>query len=346
MKKILVLTALCLMAMIGHANNYREDGGKYRYEAQKIIEQTYNVDENPILEMVGKYSDFIITPWDQQKIDFKVKIIVKSNDEDKLKAKFNSIDVKFDQFGNKVTAETVFGDYKYRTFNGTMTIKYYVKVPRDVFMELETKYGDIKVETVAKNLEVDIKYGDLKADSLLADNSIDIKYGDININYAKNIELELDYGDAKVRNCDKIDAELRYSNIYITELNEGNIENKYSTVKIERAAKITFDDAAYSDLKVSNVTNKIIADMRYCDLKATITTLKPVVELEGQYTDMTLYIKEDASFDYNLKSSYSDIIFRGFFETKSIKGHGSYGNGERGRLDINTSYGDVKINKE
>ena len=110
MKRYLVLTALCLMALVSTANGYRGEGGKYRYEAQKLIEQTYSVDENPILEMVGKYSDFIITPWDQQMIDFKVKIIVKSNDEDKLKAKFNSIDVKFDKFGNKVTAETVFGD--------------------------------------------------------------------------------------------------------------------------------------------------------------------------------------------------------------------------------------------
>lgn len=346
MKRYLVLTALCLMALVSTANGYRGEGGKYRYEAQKVIEQTYSVDANPILEMTGKYSDFIITPWDQQQIDFKVKIIVKSNDEDKLRAKFNSIDVQFEQFGNKVTAETVFGDYKYRTFNGTMIIKYYVKVPRDVFMELDTKYGDIKVETVAKKFEVDIKYGDLKADSLLAENSIDIKYGDININYAKNIELELDYGDAKIQNCDNLRGELKYSNIYITELNEGRIENKYSTVRIEKVAKIDLDDSAYSDLKLSNVTNSMVIDMRYCDLKATFSTLKPIVDIDGQYSDAALYIKEDASFDYNLKSSYSDIIFRGFFDTKVIKGAGSYGDGERGRLYITTAYGDVKINKE
>ena len=346
MKKCLVLTALCLMALVSSASNYRDNGDKYKYEAQKLVEQTFSVGENPILEMVGKYSDFIITPWDQQQIDFKVKITVRSNDENKLKAKFNSIDIKFDQFGNKVTAETVFGDYKYKTFNGSMSIKYYVKVPRDVFMELETKYGDIRVETVAKKFEVDIKYGDLKADSLLADNSVDIKYGDVNINYVKNLHLELDYGDAKVRNCDIIEGDLKYSNLSITEMNIGKIENKYSTVRIEKAAKVNFDDNAYSDLKVSNVTNSLIADMRYCDLKATVTTLKPIVDIDGQYTDMTLYISGDASFDYNLKSSYSDISFKGFFDTKSIKGAGSYGDGERGRLDISTSYGDVRINRE
>ena len=346
MKKFLVLTALCLMALVSTANGYRDNGDKYRYEAQKLVEQSFNVDANPILEMVGKYSDFIITPWDQQQIDFKVKIIVKSNDEDKLKAKFNSIDVKFEQIGNKVTAETVFGDYKYRTFNGSMTIKYYVKVPRDVFMELETKYGDIKVETVSKKFEVDIKYGDLKADSLLADNSVDIKYGDININYVKNLHLELDYGDAKVRSCDYLDADMKYSNIFVTEMNEGKIENKYSTVRIDKVAKINLDDSAYSDLKISNVTNSLNIDMRYCDLKATITTLKPIVDIDGQYSDATLYISGDASFNYNLKSSYSDISFKGFFDTKSIKGAGSYGEGERGRLDISTAYGDVKICRE
>ena len=345
MKRYLILTVLSMMAFFGNANSFRGDGGTYKYELKRTVEKTFSVNENPILEMDGKYSDFIITTWDQQQIDFKVNIVVKSDNEDKLKAKFNSIDIDLEKEGNKVTAETVFGEYKYKTFNGSLLIKYYVQVPADVFMELETKYGDITVETVNKRFEVDIKYGDLVADNLMDVSQIDVKYGNININYAKKLILELDYGDAKINKCDELDGELKYSKIFITELGTGNIDNKYSTSRIEKADKVIFDNAAYSDLKVSNVTNILDVDMKYCDLSASITSNSPIIDIDGQYSDAVLYINGSASFSYNLESSYADIIFKGFFDKDRISGHGSYGDGEPGRLDISTRYGDVKIYK-
>ena len=345
MKRYLVLTALCLMALVSSANGYRGDDDRYKYEEKKIVEKNFDVNADPILEMNGKYSDFIITAWDKQQIDFKVTILVKSNNNDKLKAKINSIDIDFNKIGNKVIAETVFGEYPYNTFNGSITIKYYVNVPKDVFMELDTKYGDIMVDTVYKRFEVDIKYGDLMADNLLDISSIDIKYGNININNAKNIDLELDYGDAKITKCDYIKGALKYSKIFITELGEGKLENKYSDARIEKADIIDFDDNAYSDLKVRNITNRLDADIRYTDLSATVTSLSPIIDIDGQYSDMVLYINENASFDYSLKSSYGDIVFKGFFDAKTIANHGTYGSGELGRIDITTRYGDVDIIK-
>lgn len=345
MKKFLFLTVLSLTALFASAHNFRGDNRNYKYEAKKVIEKTYNVEANPILEMEGKYSDFIISPWDQQQIEFKVNVVVKSDNEDKVKAKFNSIEINLDKLGNKVTAETVFGDYPYKSFNGSITIKYYVNVPQDVYMELQTKYGDITVATVNKRFEVDIKYGDLVADNLMDLSLIDVKYGNININYVKKLELELDYGDAKINKCDYITGELKYSKMFITEMGEGRIENKYSSSRIEKVDRVYFANTAYSDLKVSNVTDKISADMRYSDLTATVTSDMPVIDIEGQYSDAVLYINGNASFNYDLSSSYADISFRGFFDTAKISGHGKYGEGEPGKLSVTTRYGDVKIYK-
>ena len=349
MKKILVLTTLCLMAFIGTANSFRGDGGNYKFEMKKTIEKTFNVNENPILEMEGKYSDFIITTWDQPQIDFKVNIVVKSDNEDKLKAKFQSISVQIGQEGNKVMAETIFGDYNYKSFTGSMTIKYYVKVPRDVAMDLETKYGDITIDEVREKLKAEVKYGDFKADNILINdatkNVVEVKYGNINIDNVGKIILWLEYGDAKINTCDYIDGTLKYSKIFISDVRDAMLGNKYSTSRIEKAYKARFVNTAYSDLKVSNCTNRLYANMKYSDLSATMTSDSPSIEIDGQYSDAVLYINESASFNYDLESSYADITFRGFFDKERIGGHGTYGNGEPGSLDITTKYGDVKIYK-
>ena len=349
MKKFLILTALCLMAFIGFANSFRGDGGHYKCEAKRTVEKTFDVSANPTLEMEGKYSDFIITTWDQPQIDFSVKITVKGDDPKKVEAKFNSIDIEFEQVGNSIIAKTMFGEYKYKSFTGVMTIKYYVKVPRDVYMDLETKYGDITIDEVRRKLNVNIKYGDFRADSLMIENSVDnyiyVQYGNVNIDYVKKFLLRLDYGEAKINKCEYVDGHLRYSKIFITDVNDAMLENKYSDSRIEKAYKARFVNTAYSDLKVSNCTNRLYAHMRYSDLSATMTSDSPNIEIDGQYSDAVLYINEGASFYYDLESSYSDIIFKGFFDKDRIGGHGTYGSGEPGSLDISTKYGDVKIYK-
>lgn len=346
MKKIVFLTALCLIALVGTANSFRKGGDRdYRYEQQKVVERTFQVSENPILEMSGKYSDFIITSWDERQIDFKVRIIVKGDDAKTVEAKFNSIDVNFECENNKVQASTVFGNFPYKVFTGTMTIKYYVKVPEDVFMELTAKYGDITVDKANKRFEANLKYGDLTADNLMDFSEIDVKYGDININNAQKIRLELDYGDAKINKCAELKGELDYSKLSVKELGKGSLNLRYSSAKIENACDVTFNRVAYSDVKLSQVTGQLDADMQYSDLKATVTSEQPSVEINSQYSDALLHLNESASFDYSLKSSYGEITFKGFFEDENIPSKGRYGTGEPGHLNISIQYGHAKILK-
>lgn len=350
MKKILILTVLMLVAFFAFANNYRGDDKDYRFEFKKTVDRSYDVSAYPELETDGKYSDFIITTWDKPQIEFSVKVSVKSDDEKKAEAKFKSIDIVLEQIGNKVIAKTEFGDYKYKTFTGSITIKYNIKVPKDVAMDLETKYGDITIDEASRKLEVDVKYGDFKADNLLindiANNVIEVKYGNINIDVVKKLNMELDYGDAKINKCDYIDGTVKYGKLFITDLDRCKLDIKYSNARIEQANKVNFTNVAYSDVKLRNVKDKLIADLKYSDMSATVTSLSPQIAIDGAYSDANLFLNENASFNYDLRSSYGDISFKGFFDAKSISGNGSYGEGERGFLDISVRYGDVDIRKD
>ena len=349
MKKFLFLTVLSMTALFAAAINRGDSGYQYKFEEQKTIEKTFDVDALPNLVMDGIYSDFNITTWDQPQIDIKVKIKVKSDKESAVKKLMEIIDVELSENCNTVTAKTVFNNKTNKSFNASVSIKYNVRVPKDVLMDLDTSYGDITIDKVSEKLKAVLKYGDFKADSILIDdiakNSIEVKFGNINIDYVNNVAMWLEYGDAKVNTCDYIDGTLKYSKIFITDLNHCMLEVKYSDARIEKANKVLFVNTAYSDMKVRNVTNMLHVNMKYSDLSATVTSLKPNIEIDGAYSDVALYLEENSSFDYMLESSYGDITFKGFFDTKSISGRGHYGDGERGMLDISTKYGDIDIRK-
>ncbi len=349
MKRYLILAILSMTALLAAAFNREDRDYQYKYEMEKTVEKTFDVEALPNLVMDGIYSDFNITTWDQPQIDFKVKITVKSDRENTVKSLISIIDVELEQNYNTVNAKTVFNNKNNKSYNASISIKYNVKVPKDVLLDLTTKYGDITLDEVREKLKVHVKYGDFKADNILIDdianNSIEVKYGNINIYNVKQMGLWLDYGDAKINTCDYIDGTLKYSKIFITDLNHCMLELKYSDARIEKADKVLFVNTAYSDMKVRNVTGRLSVDMRYSDLTATATSLTPVIEIDGAYSDANLYLNEDASFNYSLRSSYGDITFKGFFDTSSIGGQGHYGEGERGSLTITTKYGDVDIRK-
>ena len=338
-----------MTALFAAAFNRGDSDYHYKYEMEKTVEKTFDVEALPNLVMDGIYSDFNITTWDQPQIDFKVKITVKSDKESAVRSLIDIIDVELSQSCNTVNAKTVFNNKTNKSYNASISIKYNVQVPQDVLMDLATKYGDITLDEVREKLKAEVKYGDFRADSLMienfADNYIYVQYGNVNIDFVKKFLLRLDYGEAKINKCEYVDGHLRYSKIYITDVQDAMLENKYSDSRIEKAFKARFVNTAYSDLKVSNCTNRLYANMKYSDLTATVTSLTPDIEIDGAYSDANLYLNEEAAFNYNLRSSYGDITFKGFFDTKSIGGQGHYGDGERGMLDITTKYGDVDIRK-
>lgn len=329
MKKILILTALSLMTFITIASNNRGSNHRYKFEEHKTVEQTFDVGALPQLEMEGVHSDFIITTWDEPQIDFKVKIVVKSDKEKIVKYLMDIINVEFFQEGDLVKAKTVFENKTNRSFNASVSIKYYVKVPEDVRMDLETRYGDIIVETVKKDFKAEVKYGSLTAGNLLADNEIKIKYGDLSVEYAKNINLDMAYSDCKINKVEFIDAEISYSDFTATDIFRGVFENKYSDIRINKIKELKAED-------------------KYSDLRAVLDTDKPNVDIDAEYSNIKLKINENASFRYDIKVSYGDIVCGEIMKSnvgRTSDGRivGSRGDKPAGSIRAELEYGDFRI---
>ncbi|MBP9995512.1 MAG: DUF4097 family beta strand repeat protein [bacterium] len=331
MKKFLILTALSLMTFITIASNNRDGGRRYKFEEQKTVEQTFDVGALPQLEMKGVHSDFIITTWDEPQIDFKVKIVVKSDKEKTVKYLMDiiNINVEFFQECDLVKAKTVFENKTNRSFNASVSIKYYVKVPEDVRMDLETRYGDIIVETVKKDFKAEVKYGSLTAGNLLADNEIEIKYGGLNVEYAKNINLDMAYSDCKINKVEFIDAEISYSNFTATDIFRGVFENKYSDIRINKIKELKAED-------------------KYSDLRAVLDTDKPNVDIDAEYSNIKLKINENASFRYDIRVSYGDIVCGEIMKSnvgRTSDGRivGSRGDEPSGSIRAELEYGDFRI---
>jgi len=345
MKKLFLTLVCCFTATWCLAND-RGDEKNYKYSQEKKFEKVFDVSPYCELEMDGDYSDFIITTWDQPQISFDVRVAVRSNKEKQMIEKFNSISVVFRQEGNKIIAETVIVKLNEK-FDGSFSIKYYVSVPADVRMDLETKYGSVTVDNVEKNFKADVCYGNITAGNLMSDNEIDIKYGNVNVTYAKNIEIEMQYADAKFNKVEFIDADLEYSDLTAAEISRGVFENKYSDLRLENADDIKAKNA-YTDMKIANLTQRLVLDAKYSPLNATISAKKPDIDIEGSYSDIKLEINEKSVFKYDIRTTYGDINcgeVMGSNAGRISEGRivGKHGDGGAGNIKAELQYGDIRI---
>lgn len=347
MKKLFLTLACCLTACWCLANTGGDGEKFYKYSQEKKVEKVFDVLPNCELEMDGDYSDFTITTWDQPKIAFEVKVIVKSNKEKQMLEKFNAISVVFKQEGNKIETETVFDRHSSGRFDGSISIKYHVSVPADVRMDLETKYGNIVLDNANKDFKADVSYGSITANNLLADSEIDAKYSDINVTYAKNLELDMKYGNAKINKVEFIDADVEYSDFTSTEIVRGVFDNKYSDLRLDAINEIKTKNQ-YSDMKIANLTQKMDATLMHCDLTATVSAAKPNININGKYSDVKLTVSNKSTFKYDVRATYGDIIcgdVMGSNAGKISEGRiaGKRGDGSAGSINAELQYGDIRI---
>ena len=345
MKKTMLFILLCVTTLFANANNYRNDGANYKYSIKRTVEKTFDVSANPQLNIDGMFTDIIVNEWDKQQISFNVLIEVKSDSQKMAEERINSINVRFELTGNGVNAETVF-EKTNGNFNGSTSIRLIVKVPSDVRMRLETKYGDITVGDVLKEFDAEVKYGSIVAGELLSASSIEVAYGDFSVKYAKSLDLEVKYGNAVVTKADYLNAEVGYGELTMKEIKRAVIDNDYSDVRVESVGELDIENS-YADAKIISVTDKLSAKLSYSDISVGVGGKSPVIDIRGGYSDVVISNVEGASFNYKLNATFGDIKCGDIINQSSerSKGYltGRYGDGDLGKINISLQYGDIKI---
>ena len=160
--KAAVTLLLCLVTTIGFANPDMIFNGleyEYKYEKKRVIDANFEAKANYNLYLNGKYSDYKIVTWNENRVSFHVEIIVKSNREDVAKEAVNNIDVEFNNRKDEATIEarTVFKKYTFK--NISYEIDYYVMIPKDLYLVIDNSYGNVEIDKLNKTLDLRLDYG-------------------------------------------------------------------------------------------------------------------------------------------------------------------------------------------
>ncbi|MDR1896376.1 MAG: hypothetical protein LBR10_06260 [Prevotellaceae bacterium] len=308
MKLKKLLMCVCLFGVIINA-------GAKSYEIDKTITKTFKVSDGYTLSVENKYGNINVKTWDKQEIYFEIKITVGTNDKDVLQERLNSIDVKFEQSGRTVSAQTVFNKTFENCNNCSMEINYQITAPKNINCKIENKYGNVNLPSITGASDINVKYGNLNTENLSGSNKINVEYGNLNSgNLSGNHNLiNVKYGNIHIDNLIGDDNTLTAAyagTISIEKINKAKIDVKYSNLHIGTADELTIE-SGYTKVYIDKLNKSISTNIKYAafDIKYVSPALESVT-VNASYTNVNIKFDPNASFNLDAYTQYGNINFR------------------------------------
>jgi hypothetical protein len=324
-------------------------------EVERKEMETFSVSDNSIVNLENKFGDIEVENWDKNSVQIEVLIKVEASSNSKAEEILKKIDISLTK-----TGENVFGKTNLEgTFNNVeFSINYKVKMPKNLVLNIENKFGNVFINELSNKFNIVVKYGALKINSLTGDDSK--PYGVVNLQYSKSsridncnyIKLELSYSKLSIGTANAIISSSKYSKLAIKEANLMVAESKYDNYKIGtiNAFKTI---SAYADIEIEEVKQILKLSTKYTNTNIELIPNNfKKIEIVNSYGSINLGLNETAGYKLNAEAQYANINVpesKNLSKSKEptrVKYWGIVGNNSNtdATIDIETKYGNIDLN--
>ena len=331
-------------------------------EYTKNLHKEYPADENTLLIIQNRFGNVNINNWDKNEVVIDIIIKVDHKNEEKAKELLSYINVEFSHNSNVISAITSIDDKFNRNISfgdskKEFSINYEVKMPKNIKLDVENKYGNLFINEITGHAMISVKYGNLKANKIIRDNTkplseVELAYSDGYIEEIEWLKLTMKYSKLEVEKSKALIAITKYSKLYVTKSSSIVCESKYDVYKIGSLANFV-TTAAYTDFKFDEITKKIELENRYGGFSVGYVPKDfELIDIQNEYGSVKLGIDANASYQVIGNAKYGDIDYPATGRVNRIKEstelniEGTIGNNQNtsSKIKIITKYGSIKLN--
>jgi hypothetical protein len=332
-------------------------------EVKKEFHREMVPTDNSTLKVINKFGAVVTETWDKNSVVVDVTVKIEHSSPDRARKLLEMITVEFTEADGNLTAETVFSkdfsSISWKGSNNNFSINYNIKMPADVNLEIDNKYGNTVVDEVSGHAMLNVKYGDLTVNKLTRGNvkplnTIIVAYGKATVYELGWAEINSRYvGMFSVERATALLVDSKYSKVSVTEVSSLVADSKYDGYNIGAANNIVVM-GGYTDLRFKKVTRKLEVETKYGNLSVdAIPAGFEKVTVKAGYCAVRLGIDPAACYRLNASSSYGSVKMdeSRFSPDRRIVGNtstelaGKVGNcsSPSSEVTINASYGSVKL---
>lgn len=277
-----------------------------------------------LIDMSG---ELIINTWNDNKIKIETTIQAEATNEFTDAEWFNRIGMNMKVFGSTVRVKTrTNAGVTYVTASGTRTL-FSTSIPVEynngTYFNVQT--GPVTLYIPAQSiLEIESKYGRLKINNNIKSLLLDNTDGEIEFANIDKLQIRSNRGSFNGGIVAEGDVELSHARFSLKQLNKGLVTSNYSTIEIETLKdvklsssndEIDIDDASalygiknYGNLRINQLTGKLDLQGINSDIKLRhVNPSTQLVKIVNRNADLRLPSGDLSNFSVDVKGSYNKI---------------------------------------
>jgi hypothetical protein len=248
-----------------------------QYEKSRKLTKEFPISEETDVQIINKYGNIHILPWDKDFIRFEVSIKVEANKQSKVDKTFENIEIDFSESTYYLIAQTVFdnkksafwsdvSDFTNSMLNGgsNAQIDYTVYIPSNNKLSLENKFGNIYMTDHLGYTLVNISNGDFRGGNFTR-LDLDHSFGNVIIDSIQSGALTFGYTEFRLNYADNIRMTSKSSKCNIRHFSNIRLNSKRDTYHFKNAGMLN-GETSFSYLSMENLNGDLILNTHYGDL--------------------------------------------------------------------------------
>jgi len=276
-----------------------------------VFTDNFKVKPKSTLVVDTRYTKVTFEEWEKNEIDFTATVTLKQATEKEMEQVLNGLDITAKQFGKEVTYNLSFSssfEKNRKNITEGLKIDLLIKIPKEIFLKVTSRYGNVEIANVYHDFYADITYGNLNGDNLYGlNNKINIKYGNLkmnNLSGSNNIIL-LKYAKFNIEQVNALSLDIKYSNGSLRKAGTLKLDAKYCTLNMEVVESFEFS-SGYDKISIENSANHLKGDMKYGTLR--IGSLKYSFNVDLSYSKVNIDETLASFTKVNISSNQSTIV--------------------------------------
>jgi hypothetical protein len=344
----------------------------------KVFTKNYTVKPKDLLALNTRYSKVTFQEWDKNEVDLIATVKLKNATEKDMEELLKSFEINTNQSGRRISYSLSISwnnNGRNRNIDNNYEISLLVKIPKDIFIDIGSRYGNVELINAHNDFNAVISYGNLNVEKMHGNsNNIEIKYGNFSLENSSGMKNKIDikYGKFDIGVVNQLSLNIGYSKGNLNEVDLLKLNSKYCTVKFDKVKSLEMS-SGYDKITIRKNVDKIEGEMKYgtfsigalktsCILssfsysKITIDEVLSSftnISIEASYSHIYLSIPKDQSFVFDYSGRYTDFKDKNIrlndatfeAEANSTVMRGIYGkNSDSGKkVKVQARYGSVSL---
>lgn len=338
-KYIIILIALCIVSIQANArNNISQSRNK---KPDKVENRSFS--DVKEVEIEHSFGNIIIQESSGNKASLEIRYFQDKKQVPKSTVNFsrNKLSIKTKNNGKKDSS-----------------IDYILCLPKNTNVNVELKYGNIKIEKISGTLNIKAEYSNING-TLIQGKLTTIKgnFNNIKMGSLKNMNMSCDYSEVKIDKSNDLLLKSKYTNYNINatrSILKGSF-SEFGNVKIGEVSSIEDINLKFSDLRIKKLNKFLKADCNYSDTKISLVYKDfKSINIKSSFSDIKLELHRNCLTKIDLKNTFGDIKIKNSLSAKYYdmgeKNNVKTRKGTIGKekptseISITNSYSDIIIN--